>query len=440
MDVHLGECNIWVNFITLGRKDLTKKNLQNFHGRELDAILLFGTLINSSLNIEAVLENAMKWAEEFMEAEASSIFELDEEKEELFIRLARGEKKDSIKGIKIQVGEGITGRVVENGQPMVIPDVSKEKRFVDKYDKLTGFKTRSMICVPLILRGKPVGALQVLNKKSKKLFTHRDLKLLTGMAQQIAVAMENAKLYQRLEKKFKSTAQELNTTQIKLVHSGRLMAIGHLVQGIAHEIRNPITTIGGFAHRIKKNLKNDQKLEKYINIILDETARLEKLVGQVREFSDVQSAYLSLDNIISVIDEVVKRFVPSAKRQGVKIVMDMDGEPPFLEMDAPQMVTALSHVMENALESMPAGGTLTLAMNRANDNILLSICDTGCGITPDQLTSVYDPFVTSKTKGAGLGLTMVYQIIKNHHGEIKISSQIGQGTIVTIRLPIPRGQ
>jgi signal transduction histidine kinase len=419
---------------------LTKKNPQDFHERELDTILLFGTLINSSLNIEEVLENAMKWAEEFMEAEASSIFELDQEKEELFIRLARGEKKDSIKGIKIQVGEGITGRVVENGQPMVIPDVSKEKRFVDKYDKLTGFKTRSMICVPLISRGKPVGALQVLNKKFKKLFTQGDLKLLTGMAQQIAVAMENAKLYQRLEKKFESTAQALNTTQIKLIRSERLTAIGHLVQGIAHEIRNPITTIGGFANRIKKNLKNDQKLEKYIDIILDETSRLEKLVGQVREFSAVQSAYLSLDNITSVIDEVVKRFVPSARRQGVKIVMDMDDDAPFLEMDSPQMVSALSHVMENALESMPEGGRLTLAMNRANDNILLSICDTGCGIAPDQLTSVYDPFVTSKTKGAGLGLTMVYQIIKNHHGEIKISSQIGQGTIVTIQLPIPKGQ
>ncbi|MDP6180537.1 MAG: ATP-binding protein, partial [Desulfatiglandales bacterium] len=232
---------------------------------------------------------------------------------------------------------------------------------------------------------------------------------------------------------------ELNTAQIKLIRSERLRAIGHLVQGIAHEIRNPITTIGGFAYRIKKNLKNDQKLEKYINIILDETFRLEKLVGQVHEFSTVQSAHLSLDNITSVIDEVVEKFVPSARRQGVKIVMDMDDDPPFLKMDSSQMVTALSHIMENALESMPEGGRLTLAVNRSDDNILLSICDTGCGIAPDQLTSVYDPFVTSKTKGAGLGLTMVYQIIKNHHGEIKISSQIGRGTIVTILLPTPKG-
>ena len=135
-----------------------------------------------------------------------------------------------------------------------------------------------MICVPLILRDKPIGALQVINKKSRKPFTRSDLELLVGMSQQIGVAMENAKLYQRLEKKFELTEQELKTTQAKLIRSERLMAMGHLVQGIAHEIRNPIMTIGGFAHRIKKELREDNRLNKYIDIIMDESARLEKLV------------------------------------------------------------------------------------------------------------------------------------------------------------------
>ncbi|MBW1769388.1 MAG: GAF domain-containing protein, partial [Deltaproteobacteria bacterium] len=170
---------------------MKEDNHKDIYHRELDTILRFCALINSSLNIDTVLDNAMKCAEEFMDAEASSIYELDEERDELFIRLARGEKTESIKGIKLKVGEGISGSVVQTGRPEVIQDVRRDKRFSDKFDRLTGFKTRAMICVPLILRDTPFGALQVLNKKSGEAFTRPDLELLVGMSQQIAVAMEN---------------------------------------------------------------------------------------------------------------------------------------------------------------------------------------------------------------------------------------------------------
>ena len=127
--------------------------------------------------------------------------------------------------------------------------------FSRKFDRITGFHTRSMICVPLNLRGKTIGALQVLNKKSGDLFTQIDVELLTTMSRQIAVALENAKLYRRLEKRVELNTQELKTAHDKLIRSERLVAMSHLVQGVAHEIRNPVTTIGGFARRIKKTLK-----------------------------------------------------------------------------------------------------------------------------------------------------------------------------------------
>jgi signal transduction histidine kinase len=419
---------------------VNKESSQHIPQRELDAILRFGTLINSSLHIEDVLEHAMKWAQEFMDAEASSVYELDRPKNELFIRLARGDKKASVRGIRLKIGEGIAGWVARTARAVVSQDVSKDRRFSSKYDDKTGFKTRSVICVPLISKDEPIGVLQVINKKNGKPFSNSDFKLLIGMAQQVAIAMENAKLYQRLKEDFALTTRELKMTQEKLIRSERLTAIGHLVQGIAHEIRNPIMTIGGFAERLKKELGPGHRLQEYADVIMEETNRLEKLVEQVGEFMNVQSAFLNSELLPPVAQEVINKFTPLAKTQGVQIVAEVDMNIPPLEMDASQLTTALSHVMENALESMPDGGTLSLEILPSNNNVLIIISDTGFGIRADQLDAVYDPFVTSKSRGAGLGLTMVHRIVMNHHGEIKISSQPDKGTIVVIRLPLPNHQ
>ena len=406
--------------------------------RELETILRFTALINSSLRIEDVLNYAMKWAEEFMDAEASTVYELDEEKNKLFIRIARGKKKASVETIKFELGQGISGHVVQTGQPMVIQDVRKEKRFSPKFDRITGFRTRSMICVPLILRGKTIGALQVLNKKSGDLFTKIDVELLTSMSQQIAVAMENAKLYRRLEKKFELNARELKTAQDKLIRSERLVAMSHLVQGVAHEIRNPVTTIGGFARRIKKILKRDPEVDKYLNVILEESERLESLVRQVHEYSSVLAATLAMDDIRATLHEVVNKFEPIARQQGVSLVTKIDESLPLTRMASAQIMTALSNIMENALEAMPNGGELVLEAKQRNSQLFIKILDTGHGIRQEYLNSVYDPFFSSKTHGAGLGLAVVYQIVKNHDGEITIQSQEGKGTSVTIQLPVRR--
>jgi len=363
---------------------------------------MFSSLINSSLKIEDVLNNAMQWAEEFINAEASSIYELDVEKKELFIRIARGEKKDAIKRIRLKVGEGIAGSVVQTGKPIAIHDVSKEKKFSDKFDKISGFKTRSLISVPLVIRDKTIGAIQVLNKKDDVPFSQADLELLTAMAQQIAVAMENARLYNRLEKRFELTTQELKIAQEKLIRSERLAAIGHLVQGVAHEIRNPVMTIGGFSQRIKESLNEDKRLHEYIEIIMGEAARLERIVKQVHEFAGIQSASLSPDKIEPIIDRVLNRFVPMSERQDVRIIQHIDQELPLIAMDSSQMEIALTNIIENALESMHNGGTLDLKVSRDDNGIQIALSDTGSGIAPEKLDSIYDPFVTSKTSGAGL--------------------------------------
>jgi len=196
-------------------------------------------------------------------------------------------------------------------------------------------------------------------------------------------------------------------------------------------------TIGGFAHRIKRELNDNYKFQKYMDIILDESGRLERLVREVREFSEVQSASLLLDHIEPAIYEVLQIFEPLAGDRNVKLSVEIANDLPRISMDLSQLVIAMSNIMENALEAMPKGGNLTLRTNRDDRHLSVTFSDTGVGIDPEQLDAIYDPFVTSKTRGAGLGLTMVYQIVMNHHGEIRISSEPDKGTDVTIQLPIP---
>lgn len=408
----------------------------DIHRRELSALLKSSALINSSLQISDVLNFAMKAAEEFMEAEASSVFELDAEKEEIFVSLARGEKGGFIKARSLKPGEGIAGWVIQNGEPVVVEDVEKESRFSNRFDRETGFKTRSLICVPLIIRKRTIGALQVINKRNGGSFTEKDTELLTALAQQIAVALDNAKLYQRLEENFKLTAEELKITQQRLIRSERLAAIGNLVQGVAHEVRNPIMSIGGFAARMKAGLDKDHKFQKYLDIIFKETSRLEKLVKDVKELTKMHDVCLQPDNIKNLLSKVIEDFSPIISQQSIYLELDVEDSLPTITLDRAQISRALKNIIQNSIEAMPRGGNIKLKARAVDSYIQIVVEDSGMGIDEDKLNSIHDPFVTSKTTGAGLGLTMVYQILMNHKAEIHIKSRGGKGTTVTLDLPV----
>jgi len=238
------------------------------------------------------------------------------------------------------------------------------------------------------------------------------------------------------EETLKLTNQEQKGVPEQIVRSKQLEAMSNFVQAVAHEIRNPVTTIGGFARRIKKIFKGNQKLQKYLNIILEESERLEALMKRVSEFADLLTPEFKLYDTRLVLDEVKKTFKTQAKKQGVDFVTEIEKKLPLIKIDPFQVIIALSNIIENALESMPHGGKLMLEAKQEHDNILIRILDTGWGIAEEHLNSVHDPFFTSKTSGVGLGSTMVNQIMINHNGQIDIQSQEGVGTTVTLLFPM----
>jgi len=416
--------------------DMNKGLHIDIHRRELTAILKSSALINSSLHTDDVLNFAMKVAEEFMEAEASSVFELNPDRGDISVRLARGEKGVLMTSKRLRTGEGIAGWVIQNGKPMIVEDVKREHRFSDRFDRETGFTTRSLICVPLAIRGRITGALQVLNKKNGNSFTEEDAELLTALAQQISVALDNARLYQRLQESFELTEQELKITQRQLLRSERSAAIANLVQGVAHGVRNPIMSIGGFAMRMKTELGEDSRLQKYLDIILRETSRLEKLVRDVKEIAGMKIVHFQKIDVKEMLTTIIEEFSSTMSRHAIRLEVDIEGHLPAIDLDREQISRALRNIIQNSIEALPEGGMIKIEAKELGSAIRIVVEDSGEGIDEDKLDSVLDPFVTSKTTGVGLGLTMVYQVVTNHRGKLDIQSSGGHGTIVALELPI----
>lgn len=188
--------------------------------QELQSLIHIGKLTSSSLKVREVLNEAMERTKEVMGIEACSLLLLDENTGELYFEVALGEKGEDVKIIRIPPGKGIAGWVAQEGKPILISDASKDARFYSTVDEKTGFVTHSLMAVPLIARGTTMGVMEAINKKDGQEFQVRDLEFFQALASQVAIALENARLYSNLEKKAKETvalygrmAQEMNRVE-----------------------------------------------------------------------------------------------------------------------------------------------------------------------------------------------------------------------------------
>ncbi len=402
---------------------------------EIQTIVRISSIITSSLEINNVLSNAMLLVEELMEAEACSIFELDKQGNELSFCLARYDPHGNTKAIKMKIGQGVVGCAADTGEVIVVPDTEKDARFNSMVDSITGFRTKSIIAVPIKNKERILGVIQVLNCKDIASFDEKKMEVLFIVAGQIGIAMENARLYGRLKEKFVLTRAELKETQVKLLRSERLAAMGQLAHGIAHEVRNPVMSIGGLAGRLKKMLSSDDRAEQYIDIIVQEAARLEKMVVDVELYTSLPEPSLHPLRLSELIQDAVHAWSARPDNTAFKVKLKPMSSDPAIYVDKKLMQEALIRVLSNARESMTEKGVITITTRRQGTSVFISLRDQGIGIARKDLPRVFDPFFTSKMQGAGLGLSFVNQIVTAHGGEVKINSTPGVGTEVTLCFP-----
>jgi PAS domain S-box-containing protein len=230
----------------------------------------------------------------------------------------------------------------------------------------------------------------------------------------------------------------------RLKQSEKLAALGKVVEGIAHEVRNALTSLGGFALRLRKITADDPMCTQYTGIILDDVSRLEKMVQDIEEyvrFSKFHTFHYEKTDLLPVVERARDRAfqaIPDRLKPSVSFSLRSDENLPQVLADPVAVEEVFFNLILNACEAMPRGGKVKAILKKVNSAVSVSFTDTGMGIRDEDMTDIFNPFFTSKTSGAGMGLSKVYLLVEEHRGAINVASEPGKGTTVEVLLPVDR--
>lgn len=301
--------------------------------------------------------------------------------------------------------------------------------------------SQTFAAVPLISRGKAEGVIIADNLITGKEITTEDVNRLSIIANQAGAAIENSRLLQSLEEKVKALRQAymaLKENREMLLRAERLSVVGEVAASVAHEIRNPLTSIGGFARAVLRDLEKSDKVRtnrRYLTIILEEVKRLERIVNETLEFVRPVTPSFDYANLNEVIDQTFNMMAGEIDENRIVITKDYQSDIPPVWMDADQIRQVMLNVFRNAFHAMKEGGMLSVITQKDSEVVKVYISDTGVGIPEQHKSKVFNAFFTTKSTGSGLGLTVSAQIIKNHGGSIEFESQEGEGSTFIITLP-----
>ena len=225
---------------------------------------------------------------------------------------------------------------------------------------------------------------------------------------------------------------ERKKTEELLRRSEKLTVVGEIAAGIAHEIRNPLTSLNGFIQLIQHG--GAEKTE-YYKIMLSELSRIENIISELLILGEPQSFHKEKRNVCGLLDHVIALFRQQATQNNIQIVKDSDAAIPLVLCEEAQLKQVFINIVKNAFEAMPTGGQLSISLKLIDGQVCIRFVDQGTGIPPEILVKLGQPFITTKEKGTGLGLMVTRRIIENHQGSLEINSTVGQGTTIDIYLP-----
>lgn len=519
-------------------REITRKNA------ELSVLNKISATVNQSLNLDEIMNLAIRELKKIVGDKGIGIYLLDHKKKELIFTAQRGFSNDFYKSVsRLKVGEGMAGNVARQQLPMAYDDYAQYPQALEPAVKKGGIK--SLMSVPLMSKDKIVGVLNVASKAPYH-FSSEEINLMTLIGNQIGVAIENAQLHERIkesERKYKTLVEDINdgylvcqngkivfTNQAflamhgysreevlgkelsdffpsdyiqevkrifkaqtegknisdpieflrlhkdgirlptelkinfvefdgnpvmigilsdiserkkmeqKILENERLASVGQFATTIAHEIRNPLSSIKMNIQILAKHLKFQGFNKRRLEIVADEIKRLNQTVEDVTDFAKPIQMKKESYPMEKVIEKCVNLLSDKMNERKVQVIRRVSNPVQNVFIDWGKMEQVVLNILLNAIEAMPTGGTLEIDIEKAErigrEMTRVEIKDTGIGIAPEDQARIFDPFFTTKAKGVGLGLSNVKKIIEAHDGIIEVDSQLHQGT--SFRLLLPR--
>ncbi len=400
----------------------------------LTRMVAISRLLNSTVDFNHLLQLIMDTATEILDAEAASILLVDERTGELFFAASSGTSQEMLQRIKVPVEGSLAGTIYKTGQPLIVNDASHDPRHYDGVDAcFNSFQTRSLLGVPLTVRDRSIGVLEVVNKRDRQPFGDEDVDILFALASQAAVAIENARLIQRL--------QDANR---RLAELDRLKS--NFISIVSHELRTPLMIVLGYASYLHDSSSPDTA-EK-IDMVLKGARQLQGIIDQITNLGYLEHGVSSQKRESFVIQELVAevceqwRPLADGKRQSLQV--RLPSHPITIYADRTQMAVVLSNLLSNAVRFTPEGGSIEVSVTPHTGSVTVAVADTGIGIPKERLEQIFDRFyqvedhLTRHHEGLGVGLSIAREIVEQHGGRIWAESVVGRGSRFSFSLSLPR--
>ncbi len=408
------------------------------------ALCIENSGLMETLDIQEILRLVLEGVTKNIGFDRARLYLINEKKNVLECKMAAGIDQERIQGITLPLGpEGsVVGRSIFEKQPFIIPDASTDPRVSPILkEKLS---LHSLVVIPLLAKEKALGAIAADFVDPNKSITKEALDSVMVFAQQAGLAIHNAFMYQELktfsqqmEEKIQKTTSDLRKTEAQLVRSEKLAALGQLAAGIAHEIRNPLTSINILIHSLTENFPSGTSHREDLKVIEEEIDRINEILDRFLRFARPALPLLEKTEVATIFEETLQLIRPRMEKQGVQVEKEFDALPMIL-IDREQMKQVALNLLLNAVQAMPKGGTLAVQGQNSKDGqwITVSIQDSGVGIPEEDMNKLFDPFFSTREGGIGLGLSIAHRIIDQHRGKIEVESAPGKGTLFTLWLPV----
>ena len=398
------------------------------------------TLLRSSkemvsiVDLENLSNSLVKTVSRALGTETASFYLLDETKGVYNLKANIGQEKERYPQSLFSKGDPLIQRLTGSEEAIVKEELEMAQ------DKMSGLQAAekmseldAQISVPIISKEKLIGILNLGHKEEKEIYSSEDLELLSTLANQAAIAIENARLYENLKQ-----------SQDTLRRADRLSSLGLLTAGLAHEIRNPLVAIRTFTQLLPERYNDAEFREGFQGLALKEVDRICGLINDLLSFARPSRPNVAQESMNDVVDGIARILETEAKEKSVEITRDFRPGLPRVWIDREQMKQVFMNLILNAIQAMRGGGSIFLStrLNSRNDAghtgqfVQVEVRDTGVGIPAENLDHIFDPFFTSKDEGSGLGLSISHQIVQEHGGYVTVESKVGVGTTFCINLPI----